>query len=266
MKQGGFKAARLLVLLFVVFSMAVFPAVVNAFTINLQSFILEPFDGTTTRQWTVAGRTVTHEIEWRADASRFASVINGQAFPQLGFVNAWPMQVFGVNREGLDIRSFGIWGRFDRRGHNWIDVYPIIAGSDADGQPPVPFEIPVPGRIRYMDMWVWGSNLNYTLEAFFRDYRGIVHSVPMGSLAFQGWQNLRVRIPTHIPQTRMTLPRYAGLEFVKFRIWTNPIERVDNFFVYFSQLQILTDVHESLFDGSDLADPTLVQELWSQAQ
>lgn len=259
MKQGSFKAARLLVSLFVMLSITVFSVSADEITVNLQSIVLDAFDGDSTRQWTVGGRTFTHEFEWRADASRFASVMDGQAFPQLSFVQAWPMALFGANREGRDIRSLGIWGRFDRRGYNWIDIYPVSSDE-------TPFEIPIPGRIHYMDMWVWGSNLNYNIEAFFRDHRGVVHSVPMGSLAFQGWRNMRIQIPTNIPQSRRTLPLLAGLHFVKFRIWTTPVERVDNFFIYFNQLQILTDVFETMFDGSDLADPTRVQELWGQAQ
>jgi hypothetical protein len=266
MKQVSFKAIRLIVFLFIALSLTVFSVSADERTVNLQSIILDSFDGETTRQWTIGGRTFTHEFEWRADASRFASVIDGQAFPQLGFVQAWPMALFGINQAGLDIRSLGIWGRFDRRGHNWIDIFPAVVGSGANGDPTVPFEIPIPGRIQYLDMWVWGSNLNYSLEVFFRDYRGIVHTIPMGSLNFTGWRNMRVRIPPHIPQARRALPRFAGLQLVKFRVWTNPAERVDNFFIYFNQLQILTDIFETLFDGSDLADPERVQELWGQAQ
>ncbi|MCL2232825.1 MAG: flagellar filament outer layer protein FlaA [Treponema sp.] len=262
MKQGSFKAVRLIVFLFVMLSMTVFAVSADEVTVNLQSVILDAFDGETTRQWTIGGRTFTYEFEWRADASRFASTVDGQTFPLLSFVPAWPMALFGANREGRDIRSLGIWGRFDRRGYNWIDIYPVSVGDDGE----TPFEIPIPGRIRYLDMWVWGSNHNYILEVFFRDHQGIVHMVPMGNLAFQGWRNMRARIPTHIPQSRRILPRLAGLHFVKFRIWTTPVERVDNFFIYFNQLQILTDVFETLFDGNDLADPERVQEIWGQAQ
>jgi len=245
--------------------MTVFSLSANQPTVNLQSIVLDTFDGETTRQWTVGGRTFTHEFEWRVDASRFASTIDGQSFPQLGFIQAWPMALFGPNREGRDIRSLGVWGRFDRRGYNWIDIFPSVVGSGAGDDPPTPFEIPIPGQIRYLDMWVWGSNLNYYMEVYFRDHRGIVHVVPMGSLSFQGWQNMRVRIPNHIPQSRVVLPRVSGLSLVKFRVWTTPVERVDNFFIYFNQLQVLTDIFESLFDGSDLADPGIVQELWGQA-
>jgi len=264
MKQGCFRAVRLIVFLFLTLFLMTGMVFGTGNTHDFQSIVLEPFHGDTVKEWSFHGRTFRHEFEWGLDASRFASRINDQQFPKLTYVEAWPMQLFGTNRNNLDLRSLGIWGRFDRRGYNWIDVFPIVPGSAQPGEPPRPFEIPIPGRIRYLDMWVWGSNHHLTLEAYFRDHNGIIHMIPMGSLAYIGWQNLRIRIPNHIPQSRRVLPRHAGLYFVKFRIWTMPTERVNNFFVYFNQMKVLTDVFEMMFDGNDLADPERVRELWAQ--
>jgi hypothetical protein len=47
------------------------------------------------------------------------------------------------------------------------------------------------------------------------------------------------------------------------RIWTQPTEKVGDFYVYIRQLKVLTDTFDSLFDGNDLADPAYVQELWA---
>jgi hypothetical protein len=264
MKQGSFRAVRCIVFLLVTLSITVFSVYGDEFTVDFVSIILEDFSGEPTKEWTIGGRTYSYDFEWAVDASKFATVANNERFPMLTYVEAWPMQLFGTNRSNLDLRSLGIWGRFDRRGYNWIDVYPIVAGSGRDGEPPQPFEIPIPGRINILDMWVWGSNFNFYMEAYFRDHLGVVHTLNMGSLAFQGWRNLRVRIPSHIPQSRRHLPRFAGLHFVKFRIWTTPLERVDNFFVYFNQMKILTDTFETIFDGDDLADPYRVQEIWAR--
>jgi len=230
--------------------------------VSLESRILETFNG-----------DEDDPFIWRTQASRFATVMrdaNGEPiqdengrpvrYPRTAFVEAWPIQVFGVNRNNeLTLRSFGINGRFDRRGYNWIDVFPTLA-DDPEGRP---FEIPIPGRVQNMDMWVWGANLRYFIDVFVRDYRGVVHSLPLGNIDFPGWRNLSVNIPNNIPQGRRTLPAHAGLTFVKFRIWTRPAERVDNFFVYFRQFKILTDMMEVLFDGNDLADPANVERLWS---
>ena len=267
MKQGSFRAVRLIIILFVVLSMTGLSAYGDQNTVDLQSFVLEPFMGDTSHVWVYGGKTYSFDFEWRVDASRFASVIDGVQFPKMTYVEAWPQNLFGTNREGHELRSLGIWGKFDRRGYNWIDLYPVLVGGGEDGNgDPEPFEIPIPGRLLYMDVWAWGSNLNYYVEAYFRDYQGVVHNLYMGSLAYQGWRNLRVTIPTSIRQSRRILPSYAGLTFVKFRIWTTPMERVDDFYIYFNQMKILTDVFETLFDGDDLADPDHVQELWGQAQ
>ena len=44
------------------------------------------------------------------------------------------------------------------------------------------------------------------------------------------------------------------------------MERVDNFYVYFKQMKVLTDTFESLYDGDELGDPERVQQLWADAQ
>jgi hypothetical protein len=171
------------------------------------------------------------------------------------------MALFGSNREGKELKALGVHGKFDRQGYNWIDVYPVAAG-EGEGEEAEPVEIPIPGRARYLDMWVWGSNLNYYAEAYVRDYRGVVYVINLGELGYQGWKNLRATIPGNIPQGKRVLPRLASLSFVKFRIWTRPREPVDNFYVYFDQFKVLTDTFESTFDGDELANPERIQELW----
>ena len=266
MKQGSFKAMRLAVFLFITLSLTVSSVFSDETTVDFLAITLDPFDGTTSHEWTYGGKTYSYEWEWRTDASKFATKIDEDSYPKTTFVPSWPMALYGTNRDNKDIQSFGIWGKFDRRGYNWVDVYPALIGTDDENGIPEPFEIPIPGRINYLDMWVWGSNLNYYVEAYFRDHQGVVHTLHLGNIAFQGWKNLRVRIPTSIPQSRRVLPRHAGLTFVKFRVWTTPMERVDNFYVYFNQMKVLTDIFESMFDGDELADPDRVQELWAQSQ
>ena len=263
MKQGSFRTVRHLVILLIMLSMTVFPAFGDPNTVDQVSIILDKFSGELAKEWTISGRTFNYEYEWALDASKFATTISNESYPRLTYVDAWPQALYGTNRNNLDIRSLGIWGKFDRRGYNWIDVYPVIPGSGSESEPPAPFEIPIPGRVQSIDMWVWGSNFNYYIEAYFRDYQGVVHSVPLGNMGYTGWRNLRARIPNHIPQSRRTQPNFAGLQFIKFRIWTTPLERVDNFYIYFNQMKILTDIHETLFDGNDLIDPDKVREIWA---
>jgi len=258
MKHGGIKAVFLVVLI----CMMVFPSAADEATVDLNSIVLESFNGDAAHEWFDGRRTRNFEFSWALRASRFATTsteADGSevAFPVMTYVNAWPIALFGHNRENREIKSLGVNGRFDRQGFNWIDIYPV----QADGA--TPFEIPMPGRIRYIDLWVWGANHNFTLDAYVRDDQGMVHILPLGSLAYSGWRNLRTNIPNHIRQSRRVQPTFAQLQFVKFRVWTHPAENVSNFFIYFNQLKVLTDTFESFFDGGDLADPDLLPELWA---
>jgi hypothetical protein len=220
-------------------------------TVDLESRILEAFNGDS-------------EYVWKTDASKFATKTDDASYPQLTYVDAWPIAVFGSNRDGSQtIKSLGIHGRFDRQGYNWIDVYPVKA--DDSGDNPAPAEIPMIGRVRNLDMWVWGANLHLYVEAYVRDYQGVVHIIRMGDVSYTGWKNLRANINSSIRQSKRILPSLAALTFVKFRIWTQPIEKVGDFYVYFKQFKILTDVFESYYDGDELANPDRVQELWANA-
>ncbi|MDR3123352.1 MAG: flagellar filament outer layer protein FlaA [Treponema sp.] len=248
MKQGSFKAVCLVLLAII----AVSAAFGDDITINSTSVILESFDGDSPYEWKVTG-------------SKFATKTDDGEWPQSALVAAWPQGLHGINREGKDLKSLGVWGKFDRQGFNWIDIYPTNAESDGsdDGGGFNNVEIPIPGRIQYMDLWVWGSNLDYSLEAYFRDYQGLVHVIDLGRLNYQGWKNLQVRIPARLPQGKRVLPRLAALTFIKFRVWTPPTEPVADFRIYFDQFKILTDTYETLFDGDELALPERIEELWN---
>ncbi|GHV81733.1 membrane protein [Spirochaetia bacterium] len=204
MKHTGFKAVWLILLA----SMVVVSVFGDEHTVNIEAKPLDSFDGESGYVWKAAG-------------SKFASTIDGESFPKLNYVAAWPTAVFRTVPAGRDLKALGIWGKFDRRGYNWVDIYPTSGGGDDA----VPVEIPIPGRAQILDLWVWGSNLNYTLEAYVRDHLGVVHMIPFGTLHHTGWKNLRAAVPAAIPQAKRVLPRLTGLHFVKFRVWTQPTER-----------------------------------------
>jgi hypothetical protein len=245
MKHSSFKFICLIVWACI----TVFSGFGDEVTTSLETRVLESFNGES-----------DSSILWKAEGSRFTSTINDVTYPLVGYVDAWPVAAFGYNRssDSPPVRSFGIHGGFDRQGYNWVDVYPVLKNS-----PDTPYEIPIPGRVLNMDMWVWGANLRYYIEIYVRDYMGVIHCLKLGDISYTGWRNLKVNIPVTIRQSRRILPSYAGLQFVKFRIWTQPTEKVDNFYIYFKQFKVLTDMFESLFDGNDLADPSTVERLWA---
>jgi len=243
MKHGGFKAVCLALWA----SVTLFSVSADEQTVNLESKVLESFDGDS-------------GYVWKVSASKFATKTDKDTFPKVAYIAAWPAALQGSNTDNKTFKSLGIWGRFDRMGYNWIDVYPV-AKDGGDNAPPA--EIPIPGRVRLLDMWVWSGGFNYYLEAYLRDYKGVVHIITMGDLNFEGWKNLRINVPESVPQSKPTLPKKEPLSLVKFRIWTRPMEKVDDFQIYFDQIKVLTDTYESLFDGDNLADPAKVQQLWN---
>lgn len=238
MKQG----ARIIFGLFIVFLLCAAAAVADETTVNLESVVVQTFDNPDTDSWIAVG-------------SKFAT----QGFPQVIYAKTWPVALFGANSEGKDYRSLGVYGKFNRKEYNWIDMIPVK--KDANGNA-APNPLPLPGRVKMIDMWVWGSNYDYYLECYVQDYTGVVHIIPMGDLKFQGWRNLRINIPDSIPQSQPYLPRKEALDLVKFRLWTRPTEKVDGFQIYLDQIKVLTDTFETPFDGDTLADPAVASQIW----
>jgi hypothetical protein len=242
-------------------------------TVNLESKIIQTFDTPEEQQWFVMG-------------SKFAST----GYPKCAFIpNTWPISLYGsapANPDKLNV--MGVALMYDRKEYNWADLIPGQKKSGSDGKITyLPKEITLPGRVSSMDVWVWGSGFNYYMEAYVRDFRGIVHTLNMGMISHTGWKNIRFNIPTNIQQNKTTVPKFEGLKLVKFRIWTVPTEAVavlspdqdpmnlqsvdakdeeqpitKAIFVYFDQIKILTDTYETLYDGDGLANLENVKKNW----
>jgi hypothetical protein len=215
---------------------------------SLQSMSVESFDSD----------SVTYE--WRAKASQFAHTdANGVSYPMVQRVNTWPDALYGsYPPDSSELQSLGIWGKFDHNTvYNWIDIYPVEMGGDES-----PVEIEFEGRVKSLDLWVWNANNDYYLDAYVRDYEGILHTINMGSIKHIGWSNVRADIPANVKQSTTTLPKLRKLKFVKFRIWTRPMSQVADFQLYFDQIKTLSDIFESTYDGHELTDTTEIQNLW----
>jgi hypothetical protein len=194
---------------------------------------------------------------WIVQGSKYAT----QGYPQMQLVRAWPEALYGKNKDNKSLFSLGIHGAFDRKSYNFIEIIPAV--KDNSGKF-TPTSIPLPGRVKSLDLWVWGANYNFTLDVYIRDYQGIDHVLHMGSLLFAGWKDLSATISGAIPQARKYIPRYAGIELTKLVIWTAPDEKVDDFYLFIDEVNVLTDLFETRFDGEDLADPSSLNDLWQQ--
>ena len=98
------------------------------------------------------------------------------------------------------------------------------------------------------------------------DYTGINHLLVAGSLEKIGWNNYVINIPSAIPQSKKYLPKFEALKLTKIVVRTAPDEDVSGFYLYVDHIKALTDVHETMFDGNDLADKTKIQDIWGSQE
>lgn len=240
MRQGSLHFVCLLMLLLLLTPTLL---VADEKTLNLESRILETFDPD------------TRATDWHIRGSKFIT----EGYPQKAYANTWPEALFGLNPEEEDREVLGAHFKFNRQGYNNIEFIPVR--EDEDGEM-VHNPIDIPGRARQIDLWVWGSDFDYYLEAHLRDFQGVVHTLFLGNLNYVGWKNLRADIPGYIRQSQQYAPYLAGLQLEKLVLWTKPTERVHDCYVYLDQIKVLTDIFISRFDGDQLAQPERVQEIW----
>lgn len=208
---------------------------------------------------------------WAAFPERFGRENNldtGKSLQEVGWVEAWPEAYFGregVYDDGNEKKTYktslGLKLEFNRKGYNKVEIVPM---AEKEGKL-VPAPIPFKGRVKQIDLWVWGSNYNYELVMVLVDYRGVYHRLPVGSLQHVGWKNFVVTIPTYIPQAVTYIPRQQPFAFVKFEIWTHPDERVTGAYIYIDHIKYLSDLMESKYDGYQLGEIETTKNLWDKA-
>ncbi len=234
---------RLLIIALFLFAVPLLMADQNM--VSMITEVVESFDGPT--------------YSWQAFPSKFGIDPNGNSMWNARYIAAWPERLFGRNRDKAELKVLGVHGGFVRQGYNFVEIIP----GKGEGKDFQPEPIRLPGRVSNLNLWVWGSNYNFYMEAHLRDHTGIEHVLPLGSMQFSGWNTLSAHIPASIPQTGQHIPVFKGLQLTKLVIWTRPEEQVDDFYVYLDQLQVITDKFESRFDGDDLSDADRVQEIWA---
>ena len=248
MKPGWTFLRTLLVMLLLLVAGA--GAFGDEITVNVVSRVLQSFDPDE------AGRETARS--WVLLPSKFGYDSKGNSYWQSRKLDAWPEALYGKNRDKEKLQVLGLTGKFSRKGYNFVEIVP----GTGEGQNFKPGPIPIPGRVETIDVWVWGANYAYYLEAHVRDFQGIDHVLPFGSIQFAGWKNLRTKIPGSIPQAWRYLPRLRNLELTKLVLWTQPNEKVDEFFIYLDQLTVTTDPFETSLDGDELADAETLQQIW----
>ena len=211
------------------------PAVAQPSSKAVETRIIDNFDNVGSQDYQVPGKTVnsteTHNWTW-----------NG--FPKMDYFDGQPNSLKLFNKEGDSPKVLGVQTSYLRKGENWFEVYP-----ENDGKP---YEIPFVGTVTQVDFWVWGANYLYFIDILIRDADGRVYTLPAGNLAFNGWRNVIVPIPSYIRQHSRLRSGPTTMTFVGFRVRTDPDEYVDNFNIFFDQLKFSTNALSNVFDGYEL--------------
>ncbi len=206
------------------------PAFSQAPSRSVETVMIDDFDGNNDAvDWT-----------WNVQASRFVT----ENYPIINTFEAIPNSLRVITNPDDTHKVLGVKTKFDRKGDNWIEIYP-----EKDGKP---YEIPFKGNVKSLDFWVWGAHYLYFLDILVRDADGRIHIIHAGNLAFDGWKNVIVDIPSYIRQSSRLRSVSGNMSFVAFRITTDPAEYVDDYVVYFDHFKYSTSALAYIFDGYEL--------------
>lgn len=206
------------------------PAFSQAPSRSVETVMIDDFDGNNDAvDWT-----------WNVQASRFVT----ENYPIINTFEAIPNSLRVITNPDDTHKVLGVKTKFDRKGDNWIEIYP-----EKDGKP---YEIPFKGNVKSLDFWVWGAHYLYFLDILVRDADGRIHIIHAGNLAFDGWKNVIVDIPSYIRQSSRLRSVSGNMSFVAFRITTDPSEYVDDYVVYFDHFKYSTSALAYIFDGYEL--------------
>jgi len=252
------KRGRLVLGLALLLSSFTVPTFADDVAQRLESIVIDTFDDPAQRTWTIDGQDNKEARIWKVGTS---SKFPTDGYPKLQFVEGlgtFPEALFGNNDAKLPLKSLGIATSFTKKGYNDFQIYP----AKPDGTPQ---SFSLPGIVKMFDLWVWGSNMNVTLDVHVLDYRGIPFVLHAGSLNFQGWKNLQIPVPSSVPQpiTQVTLGH--TLRLTKLVVNIDPNERVDSMYTYFDQLKVLTDMQQSPFDGKPMLNTDFINKYFSNS-
>jgi len=232
MKQGGLVCVCL-----VLFFVCCLPVVAQPNYRSVETFEVDSFDTPNEMEWS-----------WQVQTSRFIA----EGYPRLAYFENVPnpLRVKLKDSENTPM-VLGVSTSFNRKGDNWFEILPTTTDENGDMSN---HEIPLQGNVAQLDFWVWGGNYLYYLEVLVRDADGRVHVLKAGDLAFSGWKNVVINVPTYIRQRSKLRTGARTLTFVGFRVRTDPNEYVDDFKVYFDQIRYTANLLDEIYDGYDLND------------
>lgn len=173
-----------------------------------------------------------------------ASISNDVGYPTVKYIEGSPIEKKpekedqAGNTDIVDAKVLGVKIDFIKRA--WV---PIII------KPDTPIEIR--GLTRSFSFFTIGRQYNHNLSVLLKNYDGRDFVIPVGRIDHYGWQKMTVDIPVTIDQQDPNYPARGGLEFVGFLIDLNPMEIRGDFYVYFDDLRVVTDLKYEEYDEPD---------------
>ena len=236
MKKGGI----IFICLFLAFVVCL-PVAAQPSSKSVETILIDNFDTADEMDW-----------EWSVQASKFIHVGDSaeDTYPKMGYVEAIPnsLRAYRTADDGTPY-VFGAQVRFDKKGDNWFEIYPVSKETGEN------YEIPLLGQVSQIDFWAWGANYNYYLELLVRDANSVVHVLPATMMNFEGWKNIVIQIPTAIRQQSRLRSGPENLTFIGFRISSAASEFVDDFVIYLDQFRYTTNTMNFVYDGFELRKP-----------
>lgn len=135
----------------------------------------------------------------------------------------------------------GVKTYFHDRGFDRVEVSP-------------PHELIIRGKARQFSVWVLGRNFRHTMGIKLRDYRGRIHTLPMGRLNFFGWRQMAVTVPGWLPQSTRYSMLDKNLHFVSLFVTSDRHEAPGDFYFYIDNLKVLIDRSQLQYPGSQIRD------------
>ena len=139
---------------------------------------------------------------------------------------------------------------------DWREKKPVYTYNPSTRKDEQERAIQIPGRAKGISLWVHARGKPYVLDVWVKDYKGQTYVLKMGSIDFVGWRPMFAKIPAHVPQASETYPQTRGSKITRFvlrAVTTSPREELlEDVYVFFDQLKVLTDTFEVNFDGNNL--------------
>lgn len=190
---------------------------------NLQEFVIETFEV---------------DAQWKVDVSYDVG------FPTIRLLEGSPSEKNSDKKNQEDETNFdddkvlGVKIDFIKRAFDQI----IIKADNP---------IQIRGVVKTVSFFSIGRLYNHELSLLFKSYRGQDIILPVGKMNHFGWKKLEVNVPDSIDQIDPHYPYKGGLEFVGFLIDLDAMDIRGDYYVYFDDLRVITDIGNETYAKSD---------------